>query len=179
MGNLKLQFWSFDLVFSVTVFAVALTILTFTWYNINSQMSIAYGSSPTLMQMQAQSVASGLLSQGSPSDWNSLVNLSNSSSWGQYGIGIGSPDGASISPSKLYTAMAMANSNYEATKQGMGVTYQYYIMIYNRDINLTFGSNPAAGGALTIDVATFDSNINGNPVTVKVMIWTNNQFGVA
>ena len=40
--NMKMQFWSFDVIFAIVIFSVAITILAFTWYDINNQLSLAY-----------------------------------------------------------------------------------------------------------------------------------------
>jgi hypothetical protein len=73
--------------------------------------------------------------------------------------------------------MAMSNYDYQATKGSLGVTYDYYILVYNNGMNITIGKNPS--GALTIDSATESSSINGEPVTIKVLLWTNTTLGVS
>lgn len=174
--NMKMQFWSFDVIFAIVIFSVAITILAFTWYDINNQLSLAYGSGSTIMGIQAQTLIQNILSTGSPGNWDSMVNLTNVTTWGDVGIGLGSSSG--ISPAKLYTFMAMANQNYEAAKQSLGVSYDFYIDIYNSNMNITIGRNPAHNNAFTVDVATATSEINGSPVTVKAMVWTNTPLGI-
>ena len=173
---MKLQFWSFDVIFAIVIFSVAITILAFTWYDINNQLSLAYGSGSTIMGIQAQTLIQNILSTGSPGNWNSMINLTNTSTWGNVGIGLSSGDG--ISSAKLYAFMAMANQNYEAAKQDIGVSYDFYIDIYNNNMNITIGKNPAQNNAFTIDVATATSNLNGAPVTIKALVWTNTPLGV-
>ncbi len=173
---MKLQFWSFDVIFAIVIFSVAITILAFTWYDISNQLSLVYGSGSTLMGIQAQTLIQNILSPGSPGNWNSMVNLTNVTTWGNVGIGLG--EGGSISSSKLYTFMAMANQNYEAAKQDLGVSYDFYIEIYNNNMNITIGKNPSENNAFTVDVATATSSINGSPVTVKALVWTNTALGI-
>ncbi|EQD42122.1 hypothetical protein B2A_10481 [mine drainage metagenome] len=179
MGKyMKLQFWSFDVIFAIVIFTVAITILAFTWYDINNQLSLTYGSGSTIMGIQAQTLIQNILSSGSPSDWNSMINLTNTSTWSTVGIGLGSGSGSSISAAKLYTLLAMSNQNYQATKQDLGVSYDFYIMIYNNYMNITIGKNPSKSNAFTVDVATETSNLNGAPVTVKAIVWTNTPLGI-
>lgn len=177
MKTLKLQFWSFDMVFAIIIFSITLTIVGFVWYNINSRLSLAYENDPIQMQSQTQILAQSLLSKGSPSDWYSVVNTTNTSTWKGVVIGLESDSGSGISSNKLYALMAMSNYDYQATKESLGVAYDYYIMIYNNGMNITIGKN--ASGALTVDSATESSSINGEPVTIKVLLWTNTTLGVS
>ncbi len=177
MKVLKLQFWSFDMVFAIIIFSITLTIVGFAWYNINNRLSLAYESGPIQMQSQTQILAQSLLSKGSPSDWYSIVNTTNTSTWKKVVIGLGSTSGSGISGNKVYALMAMSNYDYQATKGSLGVTYDYYILVYNNGMNITIGKNPS--GALTIDSATESSSINGEPVTIKVLLWTNTTLGVS
>ncbi|MGC8586124.1 MAG: hypothetical protein ACP5K5_01085 [Candidatus Micrarchaeia archaeon] len=180
--NMKAQFWSFDVIFSIVIFSVAITVLAFTWYQINSQLSIAYGNGAMIMQMQASALASTLLSPGSPSNWNSYVNTTNASTWSGISIGIGT-NTSSIDPNKLYTLMSMANYNYQATKQALGVGFDYYISITGQTsrggaLNISIGENPGTHRALTVYVEKRSSYIDGMPVQVVIELWTNTPFGV-
>lgn len=176
--TVKSQFWSFDLVFAIVIFTMAMTIIGVEWSNINSQLSIGYSNNANLMQIQAQTLGRSIMSAGSPSDWESTVNPTNASTW-PVGIGIGTGDGSHISPGKLAALEAMASSNYPATKQALGVSYQYYIEIYNGNLNITVGRNPALLNALTIDTAVSNGYIDSDQVTVKVLVWTNTTFGIS
>lgn len=179
MRLFKIQFWSFDIIFAIVIFAIALTILAFTWYNVGTQLSLEYGAGATLMQLQTQSVSMSLLSQGSPANWESIINITNTSTWSGAGIGIGSINNTMISSKKLYAFIAMSNYSYQSTKQPLGVSYDYFIRIFNNNMNITIGKNPSQYGALTIDVATKSAYINGQPVTVKTILWSNTTFGVS
>ncbi len=179
---MKAQFWSFDVIFAIVIFSIAITILAFTWYQINSQLSIAYGNGATVMQLQASSLASTLLSPGSPSNWNSYVNTTNQSTWSDIGIGIGS-NTSSIDSNKLYTLMSMSNYNYQATKQALGIGFDYYITITSQTssggaLNISIGENPGTHNALTVYVEKRSSYIDGTPVQVTIELWTNTPFGV-
>ena len=76
IGSFKAQFWSFDLVFAMVIFMSAITILAITWLNISNQLSISTGGITTLMQLQAQQIGQNLVSQGTPGNWEGLVNTS-------------------------------------------------------------------------------------------------------
>ncbi|MGC8652279.1 MAG: hypothetical protein ACP5UH_03460 [Candidatus Micrarchaeia archaeon] len=179
---MKAQFWSFDVIFAIVIFSIAITILAFTWYQINSQLSIAYGNGATIMQLQASALASTLLSPGSPSNWNSYVDTTNPATWSGIGVGIGS-NTSSIDPDKLYTLMSMSNNNYQATKQALGIGFDYYITITGQTssggaLNISIGENPGAHNSLTVYVEKRSSHIDGMPVQVTIELWTNTPFGV-
>ena len=177
--SFKAQFWSFDVVFALVIFGVALTVLTFTWYNINNQLSLAYGSGDIILQLQVKSLASSILSTGVPSDWQSVTNTVNTLTWGNVSIGLASaPSSSNLSSSKLYTMMSMANYNYPATKQLLGMAFDYYIMITSNPtggagLNITMGRNPQSNGARTTYVERRSAFINGIPVSVTIIAWTN------
>lgn len=172
-GRAKGQFWSFDAIFAIVIFSTAITILAFAWSGVNTQLSLSEGAGATVMQIQAQTLAQTLLSQGNPSNWQGLINVTNSSNWFMTGIGLGnSTSGTTLSSQKIYALMAMSNYNYQATKQSLGIGYEYFISIYNNYYNITIGRNPATGGALTVYVAEESVTLNGAPATMKVELWT-------
>ena len=177
--SFKAQFWSFDVIFALVIFSVALTILTFTWYNINNQLSLAYGGGDTILQLQAKSLASGILSTGAPSNWQSIANTVNTVTWRNISIGLASaPLSSNLSSSKLYAMISMENYNYPATKQLLGMAFDYYIMITSNPttgagLNITIGSNPQTNGARTTYVERRSAFINGVPVSIKIIAWTN------
>jgi hypothetical protein len=178
-GNLKAQFWSFDVIFAIIIFIVALTILGFTWYNINNQLSLGYSGAGTVAQLQAHMVAQNLIGTGSPANWQSIVNTTNSLTWGGVGIGLGtSPGGSNLSISKIYTFMSMASGNYQATKQELGTGYDYYIQIYGPGMNISIGSSPFKNKALSIYVEKRSAFVSGEPVTVQVLLWTSSALAI-
>ncbi|MGC8478708.1 MAG: hypothetical protein ACP5NE_02160 [Candidatus Micrarchaeia archaeon] len=179
MQYLKAQFWSFDLIFSIIIFSVALTILTFTWFGVNSQLSLAYGNGATLMQLQASTFAQTLMSPGAPSDWAGLVNTTNPSTWGPVSIGLASrPGSTTLSLQKIYAFMSMANANYQATKPYLGIAYEYYVVIKGPAFNITIGSSPSQGKALTTYVVKKSVVVDGSPAVMDVIVWTNKPLAV-
>jgi hypothetical protein len=177
--NYKAQFWSFDVIFAVVIFSFAITVLAFTWFSINNQLSTSYSNVGGIMQTQLQTLSQNLFSQGNPQNWQSAVNVTNSTTWSGISVGLAATQGSYvISPSKLYTFMSMSNYNYKATKQAFGIGYDYYITITSNPnigsgINFSIGRSPFNNGALTIYVNKLGATINGVPVVVNMMIWSN------
>jgi hypothetical protein len=177
--SFKAQFWSFDVVFALVIFGLALTVLTFTWYNISNQLSLAYGGGDTILQLQAKSFASGIMSTGVPSDWQSITNTVNTVTWRNLSIGLATaPLGSNLSSSKLYAMASMANYNYLATKQLFGMAFDYYITITSNPtigtgLNITMGRNPQTNGARTTYIERRSAFLNGIPVSIRIIAWTN------
>lgn len=177
--SFKAQFWSFDIIFALVIFGVAVTVLTFAWYNINNQLSLAYGSGDVMLQLQAKSLASGILSTGTPQGWQGIANTMNTIGWNNVSIGLASASlNSNLSSSKLYTLMSMANYNYQATKQPLGMAFDYYITITSNPssgagLNIIIGKNPQTNGALTTYIERRSALLNGIPVSIKIFVWTN------
>jgi hypothetical protein len=177
--NFKAQFWSFDVVFALVIFGIALTVLTFTWYNLNNQLALAYGGGDTILQLQTKSLASDILSTGVPANWQSVVNTMNTLTWTNVSVGLASaPLSSNISTSKLYAMASMSNYNYQASKQLLGMAFDYYIAITSNPtsgagLNITMGRNPLTNNALTTYVERRSAFVNGIPVSVRIMAWTN------
>ncbi|MGB9732949.1 MAG: hypothetical protein ACP5P2_02865 [Candidatus Micrarchaeia archaeon] len=175
---MKLQFWSFDVIFAMVIFGFAITILAFVWYSISNQFSLSYGYGVGSMQMQAQALANKLLTPGAPSSWYSIINMSNPSTWANVSIGLLGGSGQ-VSLEKIATLESMANTNYQATKQAVGVGYDYYIILNYQGMKFGIGLNPYVGNAMSIYVVSKPIIINNVPATMQIMVWTNTSFGVA
>ncbi len=174
---MKAQFWSFDVIFAMVIFGVALTILAYVWYSINNQFSIAYGYGVGTMQAQLDNLASTLLTQGNPPNWYALVVANNTATWGNVSIGIGSS--SNLSAQKIMTLASMANYNYQATKPLLGVGYDYYIVISGSGFSIPIGLNPSKNGAISVQVVNEKAILEGSPVTISISVWTNTSFGVS
>ncbi len=189
MKRAKGQFWSFDVIFAIIIFGVAITILAYTWYNVNNQLALAYGNGATIMQLQAESLAQTIMSPGNPTNWQSIVNTADPSTWNNVSIGLAESNGSSsISPGKLYALMSMANYNYGDTKVPLGVAYNYYIIIQrqgssvpniNTAVNITIGQNPQTSKSLTTYVYKRVAFLDGSPVVIYVEVWTNTPLAVS
>lgn len=174
IANKKAQFWSIDVIFAIVIFAVAITILSFTWYNVNTQLSIAIGGGAVIAQLEAHTLADNIFSTGTPASWQSTINTTDTSTWKNVSIGLGSaPGSTNISTSKLYAFIAMASHNYQATKQRLGVGYDYEIIMNGGTLNITIGRNPLTSHALSIFVEKRSAFISGSPVNIEILVWTN------
>ncbi len=78
---MRAQFWSFDVIFAVVIFGTALVLLTFVWTSISNQYSLSYGLGSANLQAQLQSLQNRILGPGTPSNWNSVLNVSNTMTW--------------------------------------------------------------------------------------------------
>lgn len=174
---MKGQFWSIDVIFAIALFGVAIVILTFVWYNISNQFAVASGYGVESMQTQLQGLESMVLSAGHPANWNSFVDLSNTITWANMSTGLVGSQG-SLSTKKILTLMAMSNTNYQATKQDLGVGYDYYINIKSSTFNVNIGQNPNGRNATSIQVATVPIVVDGSPGYMQLIVWTNTTFGV-
>lgn len=177
---MKAQFWSIDVIFAIIIFTGAMIALSIVWLNVNNQFSASYGYNIGSMQAQLNSLIVRMQSTGFPQNWNSQVTITNPSTWTNVTVGLGSQSGGSISTEKLMTLVSMSDSNYQATKQPLGVAYDYYITLSSPyGYNITVGKNPLTNNALAIQTATVPVVLdNGQPASVQVMVWTNTTFGV-
>ncbi|MDE1873686.1 MAG: hypothetical protein KGI04_01020 [Candidatus Micrarchaeota archaeon] len=178
---MKAQFWSFDVIFAMIIFGSALILLTFVWVNISGQYSTAYGLGLQTMQAQLQSLQGRVLTRGTPQNWNSAINVTNTLTWSNVSIGLGTGSGSQLSPGKIAALAAMSNYNtltYESTKQLLGVGYDWYIAINSSNSTLAMGLYPYTRNPYAIQVARQSAVLNGVPVSVLIIIWTNKSFGV-
>ncbi|MDE1804580.1 MAG: hypothetical protein KGH59_02245 [Candidatus Micrarchaeota archaeon] len=180
---MKLQFLSFDVIFAMVIFSSALLLLAFTWYSINTQIGIVSGTSVQNMQLQLDGVSEGILGQGYPHNWNSVVDPTNSVTWANVSIGLGSGVPGTLSQSKVFTFSAMASNSYASTKAQIGTAYDYYIVIQGSNFNIPIGKPPSSpvGGVLngaTVATTTKSVTINGQPAKMQIYIWTNSSFGL-
>ena len=179
---MRAQFWSFDGIFAMVIFVTAIVLLILVWNNLSGQFSLAYGFGVVTMQAQLQSLQNRIVTQGTPANWNSFVNVSKPSTWSNISIGLGAGSGASLSTSKIMTFMAMSDCNtitYQATKPLLGVGYDYYITISGGNTTLAFGVPPYSYRATSIQVARQSVVVNGVPATMQIIVWTNKTFGVS
>lgn len=180
---MKLQFLSFDAIFAIVIFTFAVSLLAFIWYTINSQISVASGTNYENMQLQLESLSERILGTGYPVGWYSKIDASNGQTWSNISIGIGTGIPGQISSAKLATFASMANGNYLATKQLVGVSFDYYIVISSANYHLAIGKVPIrlSGGSLpgvTQQVTTKSVTVNGQPATMQLYVWTNSSFGI-
>ncbi len=175
---MKLQFWSLDAIFAAVIFGTAVIIMTFVWYSVSNQFSITSGYGVEGMRTQLQNAEARILGSGTPGNWNSFINTSNTATWSNISVGLAMNNSLNLSTSKVFTLMAMSNYNYQATKQALGIGYDYYITISNSQFNLSIGSSPFNKRSMSQQVATAPVMVGGSPAVMKIIVWTNTTFGV-
>lgn len=178
---MKAQFWSIDMVFAIVIFTGAIILLSLIWSSVNGQFSTSYGYSIGIMQLQLSNLLQRLQTPGSPSNWNSMVSVNTIGTWSNVSVGLESSNGGgALSRNKLLALMAMANANYQSTKQCLGVGYDYYITLSSLgQYNISIGSNPFLQNATAIQTATMPVVLdNGESGQMRVIVWTNTTFGV-
>ena len=145
----------------------------------SDQLNVAYAGSSVIMQLQAQTVAQGLLSPGSPLGWSSQINLTEPGSWinESVSVGLGTGKTGNLSSQKIYTLISMASTNYQATKEVLGISYDYDILIRSGAVNVSIGEPPGQFAAKTIYVQKENVIVNGVPGVLTVLIWTNTPLG--
>lgn len=169
------------MVFAIVIFSGGIILLSFVWSSINSQFASSYGYSIGIMQIQLNNLLHRVQTTGSPTNWNSMVSANVVSSWSNVSIGLESSQGYGvISRNKFMTLMAMSNSNYQATKQVMGVGYDYFITFSSQgQYNMSAGLSPFNNNATAIQTATIPVVLdNGQAGLLRVIVWTNTTFGV-
>ena len=174
---MKLQFWSMDMIFAIVIFAITMVILTYVWFNVSQQFSITYSNTYGNMQSNMQQLTNRLLTTGTPSDWYYLVDPSDLSTWTNASIGLESSNSSALSEAKIAKLAALAQINYQASKQLLGVSYNYYIVIYSPQLyNLSIGLDPMEYNATTVVVQNTPVILdNGVPAELRVMLWTTSQ----
>ncbi len=174
---MKAQFWSFDVIFAMVIFSVTLAIVSLVWYNISNQLALSNTGSIESMQLQAQGLAARLLEPGVPANWNSGVSVNNTVTWNNVSVGL-TQSGSALSTAKIAALEGMSNYNYQASKGAVGVGYDYYVIIKGNSTGIGIGLNPNSYNAVTEQSATAQATLNGFPVRVQVIVWTNSSFGV-
>jgi len=113
----KGQVWSYDLMMSSILFVIAMGILAFFWWSARTNMT----EEKDTMTLESIKVADNLVSPGSPTDWQSSIDVNDQSTWSNVQqIGLGRSWSASdsnvLSIDKLYSFQTMSSNNYSLTK---------------------------------------------------------------
>jgi hypothetical protein len=179
---MKAQFWSFDAIFAIVVFGSALMLITFVWLGVSSQFSLSFPLGTQLMQAQVQSLQNRIVSQGTPASWYVSVNALDTSTWNNISVGLGTGVNGQLSPTKIMAFLAMSSGSsatYQATKQLLGVSYDYYIVINATNYTISLGLPPYKMNPYAVVVGRQSATLNGVPVAMQVILWTNKSFGVS
>ena len=124
----KGQVWSYDLMMSSILFVIAMGILAFFWWSARTNMT----EEKDTMTLESIKVADNLVSPGSPTDWQSSIDVNDQSTWSNVQqIGLGRSWSASdsnvLSIDKLYSFQTMSSNNYSLTKSKLRLRYDYYV----------------------------------------------------
>jgi hypothetical protein len=176
---MKAQFWSFDAVFGIILFILGLIILTYAWITISNGYSSVSSNNAGSMQSELTKLNYLIFYPGNPSNWDSVINVSNPTTWSGISAGFGRLSNPNdLSQSKLLSFWAMSNINYSLTKETLGISYDYYINISSNNFNLDLGRNPVSFNPTSIDVVSEPVIINGYPAKLTLEVWTNTTFGI-
>lgn len=175
---MKAQFWSFDIIFAMVIFVFAMVILTYVWINITGEFSVSYSGDISQMQGQLNTLDTQLLTQGNPTNWNNVVNLSSPGGWQNVSIGLGNGTADSLSIAKINKLVSMAGTNYQAVKPALGVSYEYYITFTGQALNISIGENPATTNTVSVQVISQPVVISGTSAIMQLQVWTNSTLGI-
>ncbi|MDE1851198.1 MAG: hypothetical protein KGH69_00730 [Candidatus Micrarchaeota archaeon] len=178
---MKAQFWSLDAIFGITIFLAAVVVLLAVWYNVVQEFSLSYGYGSGGLQDQLQGLQARMVYSGIPASWNAQVTPSNTATWNNVSVGLGTGDNTTVSVAKVLELASMARNNYQATKAPLGVGYEYYVVISSQYFtNVSIGLNPATYNATSIQVSNRQVVLNnGLPANIRMMVWTNRTYGVS
>jgi hypothetical protein len=123
----KGQVWSYDLIVASTIFVMAMAVLAFFWWGVRTNMS----EDKEAIIRESFTVSDLLMSPGIPQNWNTLVNLSNQSTWSnvqQLGLAE-SWTNSSLSIDKVYKLLNMSSVNYSTVQNNIRSPYNFYIQL--------------------------------------------------
>lgn len=175
---MKAQFWSFDIIFAIVIFIFAVVLLTYVWINISGEFAISSGQNIAQLESELQTIGTQLISQGSPTNWYTKVNLGSPYSWSNVSIGLGNGTEGALSIGKISTLENMSLTDYQETKPSLGIAYDYYITINGTDINIAIGHNPAITNVTAVQVLTEPVVVNGRPAEMQIELWSNSTLGI-
>ncbi|MEM0201023.1 MAG: hypothetical protein QXD23_01310 [Candidatus Micrarchaeaceae archaeon] len=176
---MKAQFWSFDAVFGIILFIFGLIILTYAWITISNNYSSVSSNNAGSMQSELTKLNYIIFYSGTPSNWDSIINVSNTLTWSGISVGLGTlSNNKDLSENKLMSFLAMSNTNYSLTKEALGISYDYYINISSKNFNLEIGKNPIPLSPTSINVVSEPVIVNGYPAKLTLEVWTNTTFGI-
>ena len=132
----KGQVWSYDLIIGSILFVIAMGILAFFWWSARTNMS----EQKDVLILESIRVADSLVSPGSPTDWETHVNLNDQNTWDdvqQIGLVQSWNDNESniLSNCKVYNFRMMSFANYSLTKTKLRSRYDFYIQFIIHNAN--------------------------------------------
>ena len=154
------QAWGIDVTLAAMIFVAG--IVVFYLYTINYKSG--EGLEVEEGRFEAGLVASSILSEGVPEDWNqSSVSKIGILTQGQ------------INETKLARFYNLTSTDYERTKQLFGVRYDYFInlsapLVIEGSLREGIGKRPDENAENTLKLTRF-TNYQNKPVTIEVIAW--------
>ncbi len=154
------QAWGLDATVAAMIFIAGVVI--FYLYVINYKTS--EGNEIEMARFESEIVASGFLSEGTPSDWdeNTVTRL-----------GVLSED--KIDELKIARFYNLTQSDYERTKRLFGTRYDYGLtfsepIVIESQVITEMGQQPSPTAEASFKVTRFTS-YKGKPITVEINTW--------
>jgi len=158
----KGQVWSYDLIIASMIFVIAMAILAFFWWSARTNMS----ENKDAIIRESLKVSDVLMSPGIPANWNTLVNLSNQSTWSKVQqIGLAeSWVNRSLSVDKIYKLTNMSVTNYSYARSLLRSNYNFYM-----EFNLRNTSNNNLEQPVFMNGTAITAGSKYNDMTVKAI----------
>lgn len=184
----KGQVWSYDLIVASIIFVAAMAILAYFWWSARTNMS----EDKEAIIRESLKVSDVLMSPGIPANWNTLVDLSDQTTWSnvqQIGLA-NSWTNPSLSIDKVYKLVNMSITNYSYTQTLIRSNYNFYMEFKFRNTsnsnleqpvlmnneNITAGIDPTVGNtALTVKAVARDDRIavyDNSIVIMRLYLWS-------
>lgn len=181
----KGQVWSYDLIVATTIFVMAMAVLAFFWWSVRTNMS----EDKEAIIRESFTVSDVLMSPGIPQNWNTLVDLSNQSTWSnvqQFGLAQ-SWTNSSFSVDKVYKLINMSSVNYSFVQNSIRSPYNFYLQFVflntsnnNAEQPVLMNQTAIVAGIpyndATVQAIARDDRItvyNNSIVIMRVYLWSN------
>ena len=122
----KGQIWSYDILAAVVVFIIMFSFLAFFWWSVATTTGEPKAE---IISREAKGLSDTLLSPGSPTDWDGLVDAGDTGTWAAVAsLGLTEEFGASeVSEGKAEKIALMNDTDYSLLKQKLRTNYNFYI----------------------------------------------------
>jgi nitrogen fixation-related uncharacterized protein len=175
------QVWSYDLIISSILFVIALAILAFFWWSVRTNMS----EDKEAILRESIKVSDVLMTPGIPTNWNTLVDLSDQTTWANVQqIGLAeSWDNHSLSIGKVYKLFNMSLVNYSIVKNKLRSRYDFYMELKFRNNSVEqpvkMNGTPILAGnsynVLTVKTISKNDRVaiyNNSIVIMRLYLWS-------
>jgi hypothetical protein len=183
----KGQVWSYDLIVASIIFITAMAILAYFWWSARTNMS----ENKDAIIRESLKVSDVLMSPGIPSNWNTLVNISNQSTWSNVQqIGLAeSWTNQSLSLDKVYKLTNMSIINYSYVQSKVRSSYDFYLEFKFRNTSNNNLEQPVLMNNTALVAGIVYSNLakaiakedrivvlNNSIVIMRLSLWSNSNF---